>query len=212
MNDVPRFYNLSSSETLKFWELLKENNSETNINNFIESICLEDFIKIVYKLLETSNPKEIKIAEDVIYLYCHIKKCSEEIRKFLIDACDYRWFYLVKKREEEKKNNEKIYVNKIVENFNDIFPNYTFVGTEYIVEKIGRIDIFAKENETLSPVIIECKVKNHNPTKQLLACGSYFHNPILIGITEKRLLKKSQHDKILYLTYKDFGIGGICDE
>lgn len=104
------------------------------------------------------------------------------------------------------KISEKEYHKYILDNFNQIFPNYTLQESEFKIEGVGRIDILAKDKNTKREVIIELKTKKQNPSKQLLAYSKDFENPILIGITEKEINIKSRIDGILYFTYKELGI------
>lgn len=98
------------------------------------------------------------------------------------------------------------YHKYILNNFNQIFPNYILQESEFKIEGVGRIDILAKDKNTNREVIIELKTKKQNPSKQLLAYSKDFENPILIGITEKEINIKSRIDGILYFTYKELGI------
>lgn len=101
---------------------------------------------------------------------------------------------------------EKEYHKYILDNFNQIFPNYILQESEFKIEGVGRIDILAKDKSTNREFIIELKTKKQNPSKQLLAYSKDFENPILIGITEKEINIKSRIDGILYFTYKELGI------
>lgn len=101
---------------------------------------------------------------------------------------------------------EKEYHKYILEHFNEIFPDYIFQKSEFIVEGVGRIDILAKDKNTNREVIIELKTKKQNPSKQLLAYSKDFTNPILVGITEKEINIKSRIEGILYFTYEELGI------
>jgi hypothetical protein len=101
---------------------------------------------------------------------------------------------------------EKEYHKYILDNFNQIFPDYILQESEFKIEGVGRIDILAKDKNTDREVIIELKTKKQNPTKQLLAYSKDFENPILIGITEKEINMKSRIEGILYFTYQELGI------
>lgn len=105
-----------------------------------------------------------------------------------------------------KEISEKEYHKYILDNFNQIFPNYILQESEFKIEGVGRIDILAKDKSTNREVIIELKTKKQNPSKQLLAYSKDFENPILIGITEKEINIKSRIDGILYFTYKELGL------
>ncbi len=91
--------------------------------------------------------------------------------------------------------------NKVLDNFEKIFPDYTFVQTERPVDGVGRIDIYGECAKR--PVIIELKAGRKNPNPQLLAYGSRFYNPILIGITENQLSENQKNKNILYLSMDD---------
>jgi hypothetical protein len=93
--------------------------------------------------------------------------------------------------------------NLIIKNFYKIFKNFKFVQKEFTVNKIGKIDILAKEIKTNRDVIIEIKVKNKNPNKQLISYGNEFKNPILIGITEEKLNENNIINNILYYTFDE---------
>lgn len=96
---------------------------------------------------------------------------------------------------------ESDYQNKIVANFEKIFPKYKFVKTEHVLSNFGRIDILAKDNESGRDVVIELKTGAKSPTPQLLAYGAFFKNPILIGITEEQLSHKN--DGILFYNFDE---------
>lgn len=205
--DPISFYEISSKETIRKFDEFKKKPTEETAKGFVNSINLDDFIKILSKMLITKNPKDIRGIEDFVTLSHLSGQFSNKAYMFFMDFCGYRFDELIRYSKRNLNCSEKEYVNKIVHNFSNIFPNYVFVQTEYTVKRIGRIDIFAKDRSKGYPVIIECKKNNHNPTKQLLAYGSNFTNPILIGITEEIISAKNRHDGIEYLTYQELGIG-----
>lgn len=94
---------------------------------------------------------------------------------------------------------EKQMQQEIVENFDKLFPKYTFIKKEYCVPS-GRIDILAKDDEG-KDVLIELKLHNKNPNRQLLDYKNYFDNAVLIGITQDKLGEKIKRDNIIYYTY-----------
>lgn len=101
---------------------------------------------------------------------------------------------------------EKRYQKKLVNRFAEVFPHYTYVGQEKTMDELGRIDILALDKETGRDVIIELKTGAKNPNKQLLAYGSRYTNPILIGITEKELPERKKRKGIQYFTYSQLGV------
>lgn len=102
--------------------------------------------------------------------------------------------------KEERKKTEKDMQDEIIENFELLFPEYTFVKKEHKI-KTGRIDILAEAKKDKRPVIIELKKGKGNPTKQLLAYATEFTNPILVGVTEEKLDYRTMHENIKYLVY-----------
>lgn len=148
---------------------------ENNIYTLINCLDFENYIKnLGYLNLVTNFSRE--------YLYKCIKSCQ---------------------KEQENKLTEKIIKDYIISNFNKIFPNYTFIGTEIPIKNIGRIDILALDNISKRDVIIEIKKGTENPNKQLLAYSHNFDNYILVGITNMK--KELYLDEIKYYTLKDIG-------
>ena len=121
----------------------------------------------------------------------------------LRDSLEFENFITNKYLIENKKLTEKYLKKYILNNFKKIFPNYTFIKSEYIVKNIGKIDILGKENNTNRDVIIELKIDEKNPNKQLIAYSKNFKNPILIGITNMK--EKYYLDFIKYYTLKEIG-------
>lgn len=108
-----------------------------------------------------------------------------------------------------KQKTEKEYLNEIVLKFDTIFPDFKLVGTEVVVPGIGRIDMLCKHRHNNKDVIIELKMSGKNPNTQLVAYGSAYENPILIGITEKPISEQQAIDSIIYLTLEDIYSGKI---
>lgn len=106
---------------------------------------------------------------------------------------------------EARKASEQEMKEQIVNNFNSIFPDYTFVCCEKQVGGIGRIDIYALYGDR--SVIIELKTGNKNPNTQLLAYGSKFENPILIGITEQDISDERKIEGITYFIFSELKKG-----
>lgn len=156
---------------------------------------------------------EIKVASDFDGLNLLIEELSNPYYclKFNSTAIVYLKDSIVAEKslsfnlKEVIKLSEKNMQKEIADNFPTLFPNYEFECCEKPVKGIGKIDIFAKSGER--PVIIELKVGNKNPNTQLIAYGSCFKNPILIGITEKELSKESKHQGITYYTFDELKKG-----
>lgn len=92
---------------------------------------------------------------------------------------------------------------KIVENFNIMFPEFAFIKKEYSINKKNRIDILAKDIKTQRYVIFELKTGKGNPNKQLERYSEYFDNPILIGVTEIALSGCERKNGIQYYTFDE---------
>ena len=68
---------------------------------------------------------------------------------------------------------EREYHKYILDNFNQIFPNYILQESEFKIEGVGRIDILEKDKNTKREVIIEVKTKKQNPSKQIMEYSKY---------------------------------------
>lgn len=195
------FYEITKPDTIKAYENFVANPNEENLQNMAKSVDLDCYLKVAYKLFkEIETPETLKIYEDWILKLKCTGMCSRETYLLLDEISMYRYLELVSSKKTINMS-EKEYVDKLVDNFDEIFPKYRFITTEKIIKNIGRIDIFAEEIETNRAVIIECKKGKQNPTKQLLAYGSGFKNPILIGITEHPI--KGKLNRIIYKTYNE---------
>jgi hypothetical protein len=146
---------------------------------------------------------------------------AEEVRKFsskfgsepityLTDCIDAEAVLPCHMPSKEKVT-EKMYQNCIISYFPNIFKNFEYIGNEVDVTGVGRIDILAKEKFSHRPVIIELKLGAKNPNKQLIAYGSKYNNPILIGITEIPIPDKLKVTNITYFTYNELGIVGASN-
>ena len=166
-------------------------------------IGIEEFEKLFIMVSEsklTMNSSELK------RLRSFIKK--EYIRKFegvvyLLDMLDLEIIYTFK-TENAREYIESKMMSKIIKKWTCIFPEYKFIESEKKVLS-GRIDIYGEEKTTNRPVIIELKIDNKNPTNQLIGYSKYFVNPILIGVTQKPVIKKDKD--IEYLLFDEI-IGG----
>ncbi len=91
------------------------------------------------------------------------------------------------------------YAQLVRDGAEDIFPEFTEFRREAVFENF-RVDLLAKM-PTGQAVIFELKTGAKNPTPQLIRYSQYFHNPILIGITEKALRPCEECDRVYYFTY-----------
>ncbi|WP_075810085.1 endonuclease NucS domain-containing protein [Clostridium perfringens] len=94
---------------------------------------------------------------------------------------------LLKMEIIERKQSEEYLQKYIIENFEQIFPNYRFKAREYYLGSKERIDILAEEKSTHRDVIIELKsfYKKRDTNKQLLNYAKFFDDPILISVNHK---------------------------
>jgi len=102
-----------------------------------------------------------------------------------------------------KKNEpELLFKKKVLSNFKEIFPNYTFIQCEYILPDGDRVDILARSNDLLPvDVIIELKPYNKSAHKQLRSYATNFANPILINLTPGEVKESLKVDGITYINF-----------
>jgi toxin-antitoxin system, toxin component, bro family len=157
----------------------------------------EEFFIEFSKIKIESNNLELKLLRKELNNPIYYTLYKSESLTYLKDILDIEIYY---HNQTDRKENitEKQIQDYIIQNFNTIFPNYIFVGKEVCVNKIGKIDILAKDKETNRDVIIEIKKGEQNPNKQLLAYAKGYDNPILIGITN--MDKKFYLDNIKYIS------------
>lgn len=104
--------------------------------------------------------------------------------------------------QNDHPHKEADYTRMIEGGFSDIFPELTFVKREAVFDGF-RIDLLAKEPRSGRDVLFELKLEANDPTPQLVNYNASFAQPILIGITEKRLSEWRRHSDIYYFTYAD---------
>ena len=104
---------------------------------------------------------------------------------------------------ENRSITEKEIEFKIIKNFDKIaqFSGFKFIKNQKRLRHGDAIDIYAVEEETDRPVIIEIKKKNVSGHKQLRSYAVGFTNPLLINISEAEVATK--RDDISYYTLKD---------
>jgi len=163
----------------------------------------EEFFIKVSKIKVASDREELRELQKIIQGF--MAKYGHEAIIYLND-CISAEIVLPCKSKESILHKESQIKKEILNNFNGIFPEYDFVETEKSVDSIGRIDIYAKHKER--PVIIELKTGHTNPNSQLIAYGSKFKDPILIGITEEPLPENKKMNNITYLVFNELK-GGV---
>lgn len=162
----------------------------------------KDFFIEVSEMKVSMDMEELKLLRMVVKTFSC--KFGSEAVVYLADSIDAEMALPVKSLDVRKASEEKM-KEEILNNFNSIFPDYKFIGCEKQVDGIGRIDIYALCGER--SVIIELKTGSKNPNTQLIAYGSKFENPILIGITEKEIDKERKINGISYFTLSELREG-----
>lgn len=102
--------------------------------------------------------------------------------------------------QDDRQYKEADYVRMIADGFSDIFPELTLVKREAVFESF-RLDLLAKEPRSGRDVLFEVKLGAADPTPQLLEYAAFFSQPILIGVTEKKLPERRKHADVFYFSY-----------
>ncbi|HEM6492439.1 endonuclease NucS domain-containing protein [Streptococcus suis] len=163
-----------------------------------EFCSFEELFLWVAKKKQNCNSQQIKKLRSYIKAK-YLNKFEGTI--YLIDFLDLEFIYALE-CEHSRENREKEMQNYICKNFKKLFPNFEFVKSEFVI-KSGRIDILAEDKNSKRPVIIELKADNKNPTIQLLAYSKEFIEPILIGVTEKKISDSKMDNDITYYVIED---------
>lgn len=101
----------------------------------------------------------------------------------------------------EKAQQESIFKQFIISNFEKLFPYYNFKGSEVGINDGDRVDILAEEKMTKRPVIMELKVSPISAHKQLRSYNFNFNNEaILVNLTPVDVPAKKHVDGIIYKT------------
>jgi Predicted nuclease of the RecB family len=183
-----------------------------DIKNLINFLNFEEILQL---FLNCQDFEQIYELFEFLYDIKIINKYNlTKVKNYIIDNFGFSSFeelsiyyykdiysYDISKLKNSKS--EKQIQDYIIQNFNKIFPDYEFVGKEICVDKIGKIDILAKDKKSKRDVIIEIKKGEQNPNKQLLAYAKGYDNPILIGITN--MCGDLYLKEINYYTLKDIG-------
>lgn len=178
-----------------------QGNDILSIENALELIRLlkanDDFLycyNITQKYIsKITSPK----AFDYIIKYLEQKYKDTDNISYLYFSTDLI-FYLLEK--------QKIYISEltmhkyILKDFNSIFPDFTLIKSEH-KNKGGRVDIFAKEKDTLRDVIIELKKDDTDTSKQLFRYRDSYNNPRLISVTRK--IPNKIYDDIEYYVFNN---------
>lgn len=203
---------------------------KNRINGIIEIPRNKEYINknifdIILKQMEVDKNNNINI-DSFDYLYMLIQNIRYDYTKELnsitikaicdfLDICfqrtgDEKYFYFkydilndyIFLREKEIEFPEKKIQKYIVENFNNIFENISYIKDSYCINEENYIDILGEEIKTKRPVIIEIKKSNFDPNKQLIRYSKYFDNPILIAISEEPINLQLDNIKYYLIDYK----------
>lgn len=193
MNELLRINYDSEQPTVSvsdIWKVLDQ------CNDFTQFFIASSEMKLKF------DREELKILIKALRKY--YSKYGVESITYLIDSI-HAEMALPYNSLEARKFSESAMRKEILNNFGEIFPDFSNVETEKSVNGIGRIDIYAEENGR--PVIIELKINKKNPNQQLLSYGAAFKNPILIGITELPLDEKQRISGIKYYSLSELKEG-----
>lgn len=165
-----------------------------------KSNSFKDFFINVSTLRTHMNNDNLRVLRKVVWSFA--ERYGTEAIIYLVDSIDCE-AALPMNNLEPKKITEEVMRKEIVANFNILFPKLKYLGKEVTIGEIGRADILAEDIGSSRKVIFELKTGHKNPTQQLLAYGSHYNNPLLVGITQEPLSKNKKHPKILYLIMDD---------
>lgn len=165
-----------------------------SIEDFQDFFIKVSEYRVAFKLGNLSKLRNI--------LAAFVFKFDSDAITYLQDSIDAE-MVLACKRCEPRESRESVYKNRIISGFAELFPDYDLVGSEVLVDGIGRIDILAFDRKSKRPVIIELKVGNSSPNQQLIAYASRYREPVLIGITEDAFPENRREKGIIYLTYSE---------
>lgn len=174
---------------------------------FLNDITYSMLNIISNKILGTIGLDKIKALNILNSLYKTLHRVNEiyyTSSGLALEQLIFHEKFYKRDEKEIKKNLEKDYQNKIINEWSKInqFKNYNFIASEYKIGT-GRIDILANCNITNRPIIIELKINKKRPDRQLLCYSTYFKNPILIGISD---IKFKNTNNIIYYTYDELNI------
>ena len=103
--------------------------------------------------------------------------------------------------QDDHQRRESDYARMVEFGFPDLFPELSDVKREAAFDDF-RADLLAKEPYSGRDVLFELKLGTCDPTPQLKKYASSFAQPILIGITEKRLPEYRESPEVYYFTYR----------
>lgn len=179
--------------------MMETNKLFYSFDEFPESIS--DFEKF-YSAIKSycfncKKPQEIKDIKE--WIEKNVICISSISKTYLLDELTFFMVWMQKSQVAK----EHSYVSEIIENFEAIFPDYEFIEKEkFFGDKIagGRADIFAKDKKTGKPAIIEVKLGNVNPARQLKKYRRYYgKDAILVALTQKEC--KNKQRGIVYVVY-----------
>ena len=93
---------------------------------------------------------------------------------------------------------EKEYTARIINNWDNIFPEYKLIGQEVYLPDGDRIDLLA-ETINKKPVIIEVKSYSRSAHKQLRSYAVHYKDPILINLTPS--IPKNKVEGVRYVSF-----------
>src|SRR3712207_231256 len=176
--------NLQNKNTFTSLELVEQIDKQKDLDlvaKFIinSKIPFEQFFNILMEIYYDLDLSESMLNKINTLLYC--SELTKVNKNFSYLA--FMFSYMLKHDKNNYNLSNKPHqqlVNKIINNFNKIFPKYTYITKEKYIGNGFRVDILAKD-ENNTPVLIEVKTNNESPLKQLNLYKNYFQNPILVA-------------------------------
>lgn len=179
-------------------EIEKRDLRESIIKKLFPKDTFTEFFVAVSEMKVEFDFEELRVLKNVVKEFC--VKFDYAAITYLCDSI-LAEAALPCKQPEGRDFSESKMRNEILNNFSSIFPDYKFICTEKPIGGIGRIDIYALCGDR--SVIIELKQGRRNPNGQLIAYGSKFSDPILIGITEEELSEECKIEGITYFSFNE---------
>jgi hypothetical protein len=186
------------NELIIQWHNYKANPTNDVFRRFHNTFTIENFIALYEYFLDLDHGKSFKYINSLVD--------AKFIPFNLGDILKEHSTYTTLRREhiENKDVSENDLASYLLNSICKI-ENIVLSKKEYVIDGIGRIDLYGK-TDSGRDVIIECKLRNKNPNRQLLAYAAQFNDPILIGVTEYPIIKKYRLPCINYFTYYELGV------
>jgi len=176
---------------------------EKTINEYRNQKYTAYKINKAFLLLLLGRVKGQKAFDLKLTLVAGLIICEEELVKLKpIDKV-----FLMSNVFNEQGNPEAEFTRRILDDWDNVFPDYELLEQEVVLPDGDRIDILAKTKDG-TPVIIEVKPYTKSAHKQLRSYAVHYDNPILVNITPS--IPKNTVEDVVYVSLDDllnFGSG-----